>query len=144
MSLVLVLIGAVVGVVVLGLALGIPFGLPLALALGVGLVWFGIRAARVGAVADPTGIRIRNLFDDHEMSWPEVARISVDRRPGGGGWGITVARADSSAVAVEASWGPWYASRGPLARRNRARCEQLLERMAEYGPPTDTTDAAAE
>lgn len=137
-SLSLVVLGAITGVAVLGIAIGIPSGAPFAF-VGLGaLGWFTLRAGRVAAVADASGLRVRNLFDTHGLEWADVARVSVEPRTGGGGWGIVVTRCDATAVAIEASWGPWYASRGPLAKRNRRRCEGLVDRIEALRPRTDT------
>lgn len=133
LSLALVVFGALAGVTILGIAIGIPFGAPFALVGYLGLGWFAARALRVQGRADASGIRIRNLFEARSIEWSDIAAVTVDRRPGGGGWGIVVSLADTSAMAIEASWGPWYASRGPLAKRNRQRCEELVEQLMVFG-----------
>lgn len=135
-SLGLVVVGAIAGVAVLGIAFGVPFGAPFALLGFAALGWFALRAGRVRGVADPTGIRIRNLFDHRDLVWDDISAVTVERRSGGGGWGIVVTLKDATAIAIEASWGPWYASRGPLAARNRRRCEALVACMVPLRPPT--------
>lgn len=130
-SLGIVVAGAAVGVTSLAIAIGVPFGWPFALLLVGGLAWFGARATRVRAEIDGTGVAIHNLFATDLVPWSSISALTVERRPGGGGWGLVVSRGEEEPIAIEAAWGPWYASRGRLARRNKERCERLAASIAD-------------